>query len=84
MPTGSGVRGRLARDRSVLIRLGNQMKRLRRGVFQKDVAYHLGVTQAMVSYWERGECEPPLGMLIRIADHFGVTLDELVGRKVNR
>jgi DNA-binding XRE family transcriptional regulator len=84
MPTGSGVRGRLVRDRSVLIRLGRQMRRLRGDTFQKDVAYHLGVSQMMVSYWERGVCDPPLWMLIRIADHFGVTLDELVGRKFRR
>jgi transcriptional regulator with XRE-family HTH domain len=84
MPTGSGVRGRLIRDRSVLKRLGSQMKRFRGSRTQQDLGSALGVTGVMVSYWERGTFEPSLGMLIRIADHFGVSLDELVGREVKR
>lgn len=48
---------------------------------QAQLAELLNTSQRNVSYWENGETQPDIDTLIRIADIFDVTLDELVGRK---
>ena len=52
----------------------------RQGVMQKDVASAVGVPLRTSQRYERGENEPQLSTLIRIADFYGVTLDYLAGR----
>ena len=52
----------------------------RQGVMQKDVASAVGVPLRTYQRYERGENEPQLSTLIRIADFYGVTLDYLAGR----
>ena len=47
---------------------------------QSELAQKLGVTQRKVSYWETGKIEPNLEDLCKIADLFGVSVDELIGR----
>lgn len=47
---------------------------------QTELAEKVGVTQQCVSEWERGNIEPTLTFLWRIADQFQVSIDELVGR----
>ena len=56
-----------------------ELKR-RKGVMQKDVAASVGVPLRTYQRYERGENEPQLSTLIRIADFYGVTLDYLAGR----
>ena len=48
---------------------------------QAQLAELLNTSQRNVSYWENGETQPDIDTLIKIADIFDVTLDELVGRK---
>lgn len=48
---------------------------------QAQLAEMLSTSQRNVSYWENGETQPDIDTLIKIADIFDVTLDELVGRK---
>ena len=50
-------------------------------VSQEVLATHLGVSQRLISHYERGKCEPCLAYLCEIASFFNVTLDELVGYK---
>ena len=57
--------------------------RLERGMTQRQLAYRLRVSVQAVSKWERGKTYPDVTMLLPIADMFGVTLDELFGRKEN-
>lgn len=46
---------------------------------QTDLANELGdIGQKAVSKWEKGEREPELSRIIKIAEFFKVTLDELV------
>ena len=45
------------------------------------LAAALGVSKAIVSFWENGRREPTLSNLIAIADYFGESLDYLAGRK---
>ena len=47
---------------------------------QSELAQRLGVTQRKVSYWETGKIEPSLEDLWKIADCFGISVDELIGR----
>ncbi len=49
---------------------------------QQELADKLGTTQQTVARWEAGVVAPPLNAVVRLADLFDVTLDELVGRAV--
>ena len=48
------------------------------GLSQEDLAEKLGVSRQSVSKWETGQSVPDLDKIIRLADLFGVTVDELV------
>ena len=62
--------------------LSENLQRLRKekGLSQEDVAQKLYVSRQSVSKWENGNAEPGVKDLTALADMFGVTLDELVGR----
>ena len=47
---------------------------------QEELAERLGYTEKAISKWEGGFTIPPAETIIRIADIFSVTLDELFGR----
>lgn len=49
------------------------------GETQGQLAELLGVSNRTVSKWENSEGEPDVGTLMKIAEHYGVTLDELCG-----
>lgn len=55
---------------------------------QADVAAILGIAQTVYSRYERGFQTIPLEHLIKLADHYDVSIDYLVGRtqesKMNR
>ena len=52
--------------------------RTQRGLSQLELAEQLGVSRQSVSKWETGQSVPDLDKLIKLADLFGVTVDELV------
>lgn len=52
--------------------------RERSGEKQKNIADLLFVAKQTVSTYENGECEPNIERLILLADHFGVTIDDLL------
>ena len=54
--------------------------RLRRSLRQKDLAAALGLAQTTIANYEQKLRFPDEGILIRIADYFGVSLDHLMGR----
>lgn len=45
---------------------------------QGDVAEKLGVSRQSVSKWETGQSVPELDKIVKLADLFGVSVDELV------
>lgn len=49
-------------------------------ITQKELAAKIGNTQRNVCNWENGKSEPDCESIIKIANLFGVTLDELFGR----
>ena len=58
------------------------IRRKRTGMTQDQFAQKLGITDAHVSYMERGERGPSLGMLHKIARLLGTTVGRLVPDKV--
>lgn len=48
---------------------------------QGELADKISNAQRNVSNWEKGTSEPDCATLVRLADVFGVTLDELFGRE---
>ena len=50
--------------------------RQKEGLLQRDVADQLHIDRSTYSYYE-----PPLDILIKLADYFGVTTDYLLGRE---
>ena len=54
--------------------------REKKGVLQSDVAKALGINNSTYAYYERGEHSPGPDMLCKLADFFGVTVDEILGR----
>jgi len=52
--------------------------RTERELSQEDLAERLEVSRQSVSKWETGQSVPDLDKIIRLADLFGVTVDELV------
>lgn len=64
--------------------LGNKIAFLRKqhGLTQEALAQKLEVTNQAVSKWEADACCPDIQLLPKIADIFGITLDELFDREV--
>lgn len=56
--------------------------RVRAGMSQTAVAAYLEMTQSQYARYELGKREMPLHYLVALADLYGLTLDELVGRNV--
>lgn len=54
--------------------------RKEKGLSQKDAAAQLGVSQALLSHYEKGIRECGQSFLIKVADFYGVTCDYLLGR----
>lgn len=55
--------------------------RKEKGLSQKEVAISLGVSQALLSHYEKGVRECGLDFVVSCADYFGVTTDYLLGRQ---
>lgn len=54
--------------------------RLQKNAKQVDIAEYIGVLPRTIRFYESGEREPSLDVLIKLADYFGVTADYLLGR----
>ena len=52
--------------------------RTERGMSQDDLAEKLDVSRQSVSKWETAQSTPDLDKIIKLANLFGVTVDELV------
>ncbi len=55
-----------------------------RGISQKTAAEALGISQALLSHYEKGIRECGLDFLCRVSDYYGVTADYLLGRSNSR
>lgn len=58
--------------------------RKEKGISQKNAAAGLGISQALLSHYEKGIRECGLDFVVRAADYFGVSCDYLLGRSPER
>lgn len=54
------------------------------GMTQEELGNCVGLSKAVVSKYENGMGYPTLDMLLKIAQHFGVTTDYLLGSEKGR
>ena len=53
-------------------------------ITQKQAAEDLGVSQALLSHYEKGIRECGLDFVVRVADYYNVSCDYLLGRSAER
>jgi transcriptional regulator with XRE-family HTH domain len=70
-------------EQQFLKTLGTRIARLRKeqGISQRAMADELGIAQQTYAHYEVGRIRMPVSMLPAIAQFFGVSVDELLGRK---
>ena len=63
------------------LNLSANLRRLRvaKGITQEDLAEILNVSHKAISRWETGAAYPDIEMIPTLAEHFGVSLEELLG-----
>ena len=57
-----------------------KLQRTSPGLTQSELAKATGLNQQMISWWEAGKGLPNIEFCVRLADYYGISLDELVGR----
>ncbi|MBQ5502134.1 MAG: helix-turn-helix transcriptional regulator [Selenomonas sp.] len=69
-----------------MIHIENKLQFLRElhELKQQDVADTLGVSRSTYANYESGRRAPDIDMLMRLADIYGISLDELTGHEVNQ
>ncbi|MFW6378130.1 MAG: helix-turn-helix domain-containing protein, partial [Bacillota bacterium] len=65
---------------------GSQLKKLRKAnkITQKDLAQALGLAQTTIANYENGSRFPNQETLVKLANHFDVTLDYLIKNEMNQ
>ena len=65
---------------------GKNIKDLRveKNMSQKKLAEKIGATQGAVYFWEKEINEPTVGYVIKMADLFGVSIDELLSYEAKK
>lgn len=58
--------------------------RKERGLTQKEAAASLGISQALLSHYEKGIRECGLDFVVKAAEYYGVSCDYLLGRSPDR
>lgn len=56
--------------------------RLSRGKTLLDIERDTGISNANLSRWERGEVLPNIDFCVKLADYYGISIDELIGREI--
>lgn len=65
--------------------MANQIRILRKakGVTQEEMGMALGVSYQAISKWENNVALPDVQMIPKVAEYFGISIDELFGYKLN-
>lgn len=58
-----------------------KLVRLERRALRYEVAKKIGVADRTLARWEEGENSPPLNEAVKLAEIYGVTLEQLAGRQ---
>lgn len=68
--------------------LSENLKYLRKnqenGMSQAKLAQILGISRAAIMAYESGRAEPRISVLNKMARHFGLSLEELINRKLEK
>lgn len=61
---------------------GEELKfhRLKRNKTLKQVEADTGISNSNLSRWESGKVLPNIDFCVKLADYYGITVDELIGR----
>ena len=68
-----------------MINFGEELKfqRTKRNKTLKEVEQDTGISNSNLSRWECGKVLPSINFCVILADYYGISLDELVGRDNN-
>ena len=64
------------------INISKSLKLIREGenITQSQLAKETGIKQQSISRWERGERLPNILDLVKLANYYKISIDELIGR----
>ena len=76
----------MTKNKEKVSKFANILSQLRkeRGISQKKAATELGISQALLSHYEKGIRECGLDFIIKCSEYYGVTTDYLLGVSENR
>jgi transcriptional regulator with XRE-family HTH domain len=65
--------------------IGQNIKKIRsvKGYSQSDFAELFGMKRASIGSYEEGRAEPKIGTIIEIANHFGISIDDLLTKELS-
>lgn len=81
MPPRHDVKGPASRNQPVAAKFGEKLHglRLKEGMTLQELAAALGLSaHGYISELEGGKKQPTIGLIVRVAELFGVTTDELL------
>ena len=66
-----------------MINYGEELKyqRLKRNKTLKQVEQATNISNSNLSRWERGIVLPNIDFCVKLADYYGISIDELIGRE---
>lgn len=72
----------MSKDKPIKEIVSRNIKRYREqaGKFQKDLAEDIGININTLASYERGTREPSFDTIVKLADYFDVSLDDMFGR----
>lgn len=67
-----------------MINFGEELKfqRIKRNKTLKQVEQDTGISNSNLSRWECGKVLPNINFCVILADYYGISLDELIGRTI--
>lgn len=70
-------------ERNTMKNYGEGLKeqRLERGLTLSQLEKFTGISNVNLGRWERGEVLPSIEFCVQLADFYGITVDELIGRE---
>jgi len=68
-----------------MINFGEELKfqRTKRNKTLKEVEKDTGISNSNLSRWECGKVLPNINFCVILADYYGISLDELIGRDIS-
>jgi len=73
------------KNQSIYFTIGKNLASLRKSkkLKQRELAELLGIERSNYAYYESGGHKIPLDILVKLADYYGVSLDEIVKTNKN-